>query len=107
MRGRGREADRRKYKEQAEGLHELHVDFMQMGKENQPRQTLTLLVATKNEDADGDSGPIEKHRKIRRRNSIWTSWQSRTRHLRSRRWLKQLVDAVTKALGDGSQNFLQ
>ena len=44
VRGRGREADRRKYKEQAEGLHELHVDFMQMGKENQPRQTLTILV---------------------------------------------------------------
>ena len=41
MRGRSREADRRKYKEQAEGLHELHFDFMQMGKENQPRQTLT------------------------------------------------------------------
>jgi len=44
VRGRGREADHRKYKEQAEGLHELHVDFMQMGKENQPRQTLTILV---------------------------------------------------------------
>ena len=44
VRGRGREADRRTYKEQAEGLHELHFDFMQMGKENQPRQTLAILV---------------------------------------------------------------
>ena len=31
VRGRSREADRRKYKQQ-EGLHELHFDFMQMGK---------------------------------------------------------------------------
>ena len=44
VRGRSREADHRKYKEQAEGLHELHFDFMQMGKENQPRQTLTILA---------------------------------------------------------------
>ena len=44
VRGRGREADHRRYKEQAVGLHELHFDFMQMGKENQPGQTLTILV---------------------------------------------------------------
>ena len=34
IRGRGREADRRRYKEQSVGLHELHFDFMQMGKEH-------------------------------------------------------------------------
>jgi len=32
IRGRGREADRRRYKEQSVGLHELHFDFMLMGK---------------------------------------------------------------------------
>ena len=42
VRGRGREADHKKFKEQAEGLHELHFDFMFMGPENQPGKTLTI-----------------------------------------------------------------
>jgi len=44
VRGRGREADHKKFKEQAEGLHELHFDFMFMGPGNQPGKTLTILV---------------------------------------------------------------
>ena len=44
VRGRGREADHKKLKDQAEGLHELHFDFMFMGQEDQPKQTLTVLV---------------------------------------------------------------
>jgi len=44
VRGRGREADHKKLKEQSEGLHELHFDYMFMGPENQPGKTLTILV---------------------------------------------------------------
>ena len=32
-------------RDQAEGLHELHFDFMFMGQEDQPKQTLRILVA--------------------------------------------------------------
>ena len=46
VRGRGREADHKKFKEQAEGLHEFHFDFVFMGPENQPGKTLTILVVT-------------------------------------------------------------
>jgi len=44
VKGRGREADHKKLKEQSEGLHELHFDYMFMGPENQPGKTLTILV---------------------------------------------------------------
>ena len=40
----GKQADRRRYKAQSVGLHELYFDFMQMGKENEPGRTLTILV---------------------------------------------------------------
>jgi len=50
VRGRGREADQKEFKEQAEGLHELHFDFMFMGPENQPGKTLTSLVVKEREE---------------------------------------------------------
>jgi len=48
VKGRGREADHKQLKSQPEvgegGLHELHFDYMFMGPEDKPRETLTILV---------------------------------------------------------------
>jgi len=46
VKGRGRETDHKHLKSQpeVEGLHELHFDYMFMGPENKPRETLTILV---------------------------------------------------------------
>ena len=63
VRGRGREADHKKLKDRAEGLHELHFDFMFMGQEDQPKQTLTILVV-----------------KERRTNMVWPPWYRRRVH---------------------------
>merc|ERR1712086_954331 len=45
--GRGREADHKQLKSQPEvggGVHELHFDYMFMGPEDKPGETLTILV---------------------------------------------------------------
>ena len=45
VRGRRREADHRRAKEEPGGLPEAHVDSMRMGHAEEPGRTLTILVA--------------------------------------------------------------
>ena len=45
VKGRGRETDHKHLSQpEVEGLHELHFDYMFMGPENKPGETLTILV---------------------------------------------------------------
>ena len=65
-RGRGREADHKKLKEQSEGLHELHFDYMFMGPENQPGKTHDFSSqGEEDEDGHGDGCTIEEHWEVR------------------------------------------